>query len=242
MGISLGGTKLLNALLADGEERRAAGLASDGPLLDGLVCISSPLDLEACSRQIEQPRNRVYQHWLLRRLVQQTLADPFGVSPAERAALEGRGPLGRLRSIRDFDAAITAPRWGYPDVATYYRQASPIHGLLAELELERERDQEAARFDRPSPLPPTLLVHAADDPWVPVGACEQLARKVQLAQDQAPPEARQPLQVLITAQGGHNGFHARCDNRAGAPGNWGDRLTALWMRRLVGVETEGRVA
>ncbi len=244
MGISLGGTKLLNALLADAEERRAAGLASDGPMLDGLVCISSPLDLEACSRQIEQPRNRVYQHWLLQRLVQQTLADPFGVSPAERAALEGRGPLGRLRSIRDFDAAITAPRWGYPDVATYYRQASPIHGLLAELELEleRERDQEAARFNRPSLLPPTLLVHAADDPWVPVGACEQLARKVQLAQDQASPEARQPLQVLITAQGGHNGFHARCDNRAGAPGNWGDRLTALWMRRLVGLEAEGRVA
>jgi hypothetical protein len=85
-------------------------------------------------------------------------------------------------------------------------------------------------------------VHAADDPWVPVGACEQLARKVQLAQDQAPPEARQPLQVLITAQGGHNGFHASCDNRAGAPGNWGDRLTALWMRRLVGLEAEGRVA
>ena len=232
MGISLGGTKLLNALLADAAERRAAGLQAEGPLLDGLVCISSPLDLEACSRQIERPRNRIYQHWLLRRLVQQTLADPFGVSAAERAALEGLGPLGRLRSIRDFDAAITAPRWGYPDVETYYRRASPIHGLLLEL----ERDPATARLDRPSPLPPTLIVHAADDPWVPVGACQQLARAL--------PAAGQPLEVLITAQGGHNGFHARCDSRLcndprGVPGNWGDRLTARWFRRLVGVSGNG---
>ena len=213
MGISLGGTKLLNALLAEAEERQAAGLAPEGPLLDGLVCISSPLDLEACSRQIEQPRNRVYQRWLLQRLVQQTLADPFGVSGAERTALEGRGAAGPLRSIRDFDAAITAPRWGYADVETYYRQASPIHGLL--------------RSPAATALPPALIVHAADDPWVPVATSQQLQRLL-------PAAGGGRLQVLIPAEGGHNGFHARCDNRRGVPGNWGDRLTAQWFRRLTG--------
>ena len=183
MGISLGGTKLLNALLS-------------GPgLLDALVTISSPLDLEGCSRQIELPRNRLYQHWLLKRLVDQTLADPFGVSPEERRALLEPGP----RTIREFDASITAPRWGYPSVEEYYRQASPLAALL----------QGAVEF------PPCLIVHAKDDPWVPVAPARQLL------------EARIPgLQVLLTPQGGHNGFH-------GPKGCWGDQLTAGWLRRQV---------
>ena len=144
MGISLGGTKLLNALLADADERAAAGLApmatlatadenlgAPRPLVDGLVCISSPLDLVACSRQIERPRNRFYEHWLLKRLIEQTAADPFGLSPEERQVLKGGGPAGPLRSIRAFDAAITAPRWGYDSVERYYRAASPLPRLLA---------------------------------------------------------------------------------------------------------------
>ena len=57
---------------------------TDKPVLDGLVCTSSPLDLEACSASIERPRNRIYQRWLLKRLVRQTLEDPFGVNELER--------------------------------------------------------------------------------------------------------------------------------------------------------------
>jgi predicted alpha/beta-fold hydrolase len=196
MGISLGGTKLLNALLS-------------GPgLLDGLVTISSPLDLAACSEQIERPRNRLYKRWLLQRLVVQTLADPFGVSEEEREALAGRGPLGPMDSIRAFDGAITAPRWGYGSVDHYYREASPLQRLQAQA-----KDPQ---------LPPTLVVHAIDDPWVPVGAAQQLAA------------LKLPgVEILLTAAGGHNGFHARCDGRGAEPGNWGDRLTARWFERLL---------
>ena len=79
-GISLGGTMLLNA-----------ALASPG-VLDGLFCASSPLDLAACSASIERPRNLVYQRWLLKRLVRQTLADPFGVSADEEAKLQATPP------------------------------------------------------------------------------------------------------------------------------------------------------
>ncbi len=208
MGISLGGTKLFNALLASAAERQAAGLDPAPPLLDGLVTISSPLDLHACSLQIELPRNRVYERWLLKRLIAQTLADPFGVSAAEREALEGRAANGPLRSIRDFDAAITAPRWGHASVEAYYAQASPLAGLL-----DGER-----RYS----LPPALVVHAEDDPWVPVASTRQLAA------------AQLPgVEVLLTAQGGHNGFHARCDGPGGLGGCWTDRLTARWFQRLL---------
>ena len=117
----------------------------------------------------------------------------------------------------------------------YYRQASPIHGLLAEL----KRQVAAGGGDQPTPLPPTLIVHAADDPWVPVAACERLARALPAADADESPAQHTALQVLITAEGGHNGFHSRCDHRSGLPGNWGDRLTARWMRQLVGVAPDG---
>lgn len=205
-GVSLGGTQLLNAALA------APGL------LDGVVCVSSPLDLAACSRQIERPRNALYQHWLLRRLVRQTLADPFGVAAEERQALEvGGGP----RTIRAFDAAITAPRWGHPSVAHYYAAASPLRRLL-------DPSQRAA-------LPPTLLVHAHDDPWVPAGATAAVAAGARDAAQRAAPEQAggsvgRGLQVVISRHGGHNGFHGVGD---GASGCWSDRLAARWLRRLV---------
>jgi predicted alpha/beta-fold hydrolase len=232
MGISLGGTKLLNALLASAAERAAAGLSPEAPLFDGLVTISSPLDLQTCSRQIERPRNRVYERWLLRRLVAQTLADPFGVSASEREMLEGRGPGGPLRSIRAFDAAITAPRWGYRSVEHYYREASPLPKLLAAL--ERGTASAPLHQEPGSPLPPALIVHAEDDPWVPVAATRELALAAAAAAARpGAPEARWPLQVLLTPLGGHNGFHAAGDGPSGRGGCWTDRLTARWFEQLL---------
>ncbi|WP_371733976.1 YheT family hydrolase [Synechococcus sp. CCY 9618] len=188
-GISLGGTVLLNGCLA--------GLA-----LDGLVCVSSPLDLAVCALQFERRRNRVYQRWLMDRLRKQTLADPGGVTEDERRALEGPE---RARTIRGFDAAITAPRWGFDSVAAYYAAASPLAALL-----------------EGCPLPPTLLIHAGDDPWVPVGPLRQLAAAVGGREGSV-------VRVLITTRGGHNGFHAPGD----APwACWADRLAAAWLGRF----------
>ena len=129
-GISLGGTILLNACLEQPDA------------LDGLVCTSSPLDLAACSASIERPRNRIYQRWLMRRLVAQTLQDDSSVTAAERQGLQ------QVQTIRDFDDLITAPRWGYGDVGRYYQQASPSPRLN-------------------QLVTPTLLLQADDDPWVP---------------------------------------------------------------------------
>lgn len=187
VGLSLGGTMLLNLVLAEGR-------------LDGLVCLSSPLDLEAAMVQIEQRRNRPYQRWLVRRLCRQTLADPFGVSETERRALTGSR---RATTIRHFDALITAPRWQYRSVAHYYAEASPLPKLLR----------------RSPPLPPTLIVHAQDDPWVPVAAATAVA------------QARLPgVEVLLPHRGGHNGFHGVGDGPAGC---WSDRVTVQWLRQLV---------
>ncbi|MFM1811768.1 MAG: hypothetical protein RLZZ336_706, partial [Cyanobacteriota bacterium] len=165
VGLSLGGTVLLNALLA-----QPSGL-------DGLVALSAPLDLAASCDHMQRRRNRFYLEVVLRRLRQQVSADPAGLSPAEHRALAAAPAC----SLAAFDGAITAPRWGYGSVAQYYAAASPLEQLLA----------------LPG-LPPWLLLQAADDPWVPVAPAQALAAAWSTAE---------PGTVVLTPQGGHNGFH-----------------------------------
>lgn len=196
-GLSLGGTILLNAWRAGGAEG-----------LEALACLSSPLDLAGCSAAIGQPRNALYERWLVRRLRHQTLADPRGLAEPERRALAGTAPP---RSIRGFDACITAPRWGYPDVEAYYADASPLAAL------ERWAAQRAA-----GRRPAILLLHAADDPWVPAGPTRTLAGR---------------LPVVLTPQGGHCGFHGVGDP---PEASWSDRLLTAWLvERLGGAASPG---
>ena len=169
-GISLGGTLLINACL------------SCKGVLDGLFCASSPIDLSACSASIERPRNRIYQRWLLKRLIKQTLDDPFGVSVYENFHLTG---VLAPRTIRAFDSIVTAPRWGFPDVESYYRDASPLEHLL----------------DARDIMPPTLFLQALDDPWVPAKSALALADGL---------HANSAIRILFTQKGGHNGFHGSC--------------------------------
>ncbi|MCX5938001.1 MAG: alpha/beta fold hydrolase [Cyanobium sp. LacPavin_0920_WC12_MAG_62_9] len=144
-----------------------------------------------------------------KRLVDQTLADPFGVTSQERQALLlGGGPT----TIRAFDAAITAPRWGYGSVDHYYAEASPLASLL--------NDQSPCR-------PPLLMVHAADDPWVPVDALHQLVSGLGPGVNGV---NQRGLEVCIPAKGGHNGFHGVGD---GPLGSWSDGQAVQWLSALV---------
>ncbi len=194
-GFSLGGTILLNACQA------AAGEA-----LAALVCVGSPVDLLGCSAALSRPRNALYQAWLVSRLRRETLADRRGLGEAERTTLLGSS---RPRSIRSFDACITAPRWGYGSVDEYYAAASPL-ALLRQQALGHQG-------------PRILLLHAADDPWVPVGPTQSLADLLaQIPPDPAPPA----LEVLVTRRGGHCGFHGEGDDPLAS---WSDRLAVAWL-------------
>ena len=186
-GISLGGTILLNACM------------SDQYLLDGLVCISSPLDLHECSSCIEKPRNFIYQKWLLNRLIRQTLEDPFGIEDREKSALI-LNKKRKINDIRSFDNCITAPRWGYKDVEEYYANASPFFSLIKN-----------EKF-----IPRTLFIQSKDDPWVPYLAAEKLMEKMKFYKEQ------KVHRFIFTDKGGHNGFH-------GVEGCWGDKVVAKWF-------------
>jgi len=213
VGLSLGGTVLLNALLA-----RPAGL-------DGVVALSAPLDLAAGCRQMQRLRNRPYLWVMVQRLHRQIAGDPAGLTASECRALAAAPGW----SLEGFDAAITAPRWGYDAVAHYYAAASPLPQLI-------RAATSAATGEAPDGLPPCLVLQAADDPWVPAAAAAALAEAG---------SGWPSMTVVLTPQGGHNGFHGTHDrgtarHDTGIPGqsgvvaSWSDRLTAAWIAQQLG--------
>jgi predicted alpha/beta-fold hydrolase len=139
--------------------------------LTSAVVISPLVDLIGTYRALERPEARVYRKTFLRALVARVRR--------EEALYRGHVDLDRVyasRTVRDFDAAFAAPLGGYVDVWDYYRRASALPHMA-------------------HITTPTLILHAADDPLIPV---EGLLRE----------EAHRSPHVLIgvTAHGGHAGF------------------------------------
>ena len=166
-------------------------------LLDGLACVSSPLDLSSCSLCIEKPRNSVYQKWLLHRLKNQ-LWEGYNDEGKIFNNDKLRKKIRRLKSIREFDEKFTAPSWGFNSLEDYYIKASPIFRIKKST----------------TKLPPTLFIHAKDDPWVPYKATSDLRK-----------EAVDKFSILITKKGGHNGFHS-------INGCWSDEAVKNWFMSI----------
>ena len=130
-GISLGGNQLLKWL----------GETGDECLLDAAIAVSVPFDLAVCVHAFNRGFGRIYQHHLMR-LMRNSMW-------AKRHALGfSREELSRIRSIRAFDKAITAPVHGFSGVDDYYRRCSSLQFL-----------QNIRK--------PTLIIQAEDDPFVP---------------------------------------------------------------------------
>ena len=136
VGFSLGGNVVLKLA---GEWKDDAG-----GLISGVCAVSTPLDLEACARRIDEPENRAYRVRFVRRMRARLAAT--GRYPA--ADLEG------LDTIWQIDDRITAPSFGFGHAENYYRTQSAKNFL------------EAIRV-------PTLLIQAKDDPLVPFRIFEQ---------------------------------------------------------------------
>jgi predicted alpha/beta-fold hydrolase len=87
--------------------------------------------------------------------------------------------MGRVRTVREFDEAITAPHCGYRDAADYYERASAL----------RTARQIAV---------PTLILTSKDDPVVPFASFE----RPEIAENPR-------IQVVATEHGGHCSFISR---------------------------------
>jgi uncharacterized protein len=143
IGFSLGGNITLKLLGEIGSE-------SCGHM-DSAVAVCPPLDLSACCRRLEAPSNRLFDYQFVWLMLKQ-------VSRARAAGLQLSGPPSfrrRPRSVREFDAAFTAPASGFATVDEYYRLASSLPVL-------------------PKVCWPTLVLRSADDPMIPCEADERL--------------------------------------------------------------------
>lgn len=156
VGVSLGGSRLLNWLAEGGHAAVPAALA-----------ISVPLDLGAGSLRLDQGLSRLYRNHLLKQLIAQQQGKRRHLrqaAPAEAERHEALGPLTGIRNFRDFDNRVVAPLHGFRDAWDYYERAS-ASSCLAQIST------------------PTRLIQAADDPFM-TPACrpdpEQLGSGVTL--------------------------------------------------------------
>lgn len=149
---------------------KLAGEWGDAPPahVRGVVAISAPIDLARCSRRIGERRNWVYEYRFVRDL-SKAIREKQRLFPDIYADFDTTG----IRTIWDFDDRITAPAFGYRDAADYYANAS------------------ALRYLHQAHLP-VLLLHAADDPFIPAEVYD------------APVLHEQPaLRTEVTPHGGH---------------------------------------
>lgn len=164
-GYSLGGNLAL----------RLAGTHSpaDLPALKGVCAVSPVLDLEACVRALERHSNFVYQ-WNFVRNLKNRMRRKHAHFPGT-FDLSG---LDRIRTVRQFDAAYTAPYFGFESAEDYYQRAAALRVV--------DRIQV-----------PALVITAEDDPFVPHASFGDPALN-----------ANPNVTVVITRHGGHCGFLA----------------------------------
>ncbi|HEY7388548.1 MAG TPA: alpha/beta fold hydrolase [Bryobacteraceae bacterium] len=152
----------------------AGELESEARDLICAVCaVSPPLDLAACVRRMGERENRIYERRFARNM-RKRLAATRRYNRAELAA---------LRSVFEIDDRITAPAFGFGNAETYYRTQSAA-GYLNRIRV------------------PTLIVHAKDDPLVPLESCQSALAC-----------GNPCINSWVTAHGGHLGFLGRKPHR-----------------------------
>lgn len=137
-----------------------------------VVSISAPIDLKMSQQRLMASRNIIYHRYLLDRMK----ADALFAAKDKAAITE---TLKGVRSVYDYDDLIVAPPNNFDGAEDYYKWCSATY-VLDQIKI------------------PTLLIHAATDPWIPL----------RMYMDHAWP-ADGPLSLIISEDGGHVGFHTK---------------------------------
>ncbi len=189
VGYSLGGNLAL---------KLAGDYGANPPAELRAVCAVSPtMDLAVCVDALDERQNTLYQWHFVRNLKRRMRR--------KARAFPGKWPLdalSRIKSIRAFDDAYTAPHHGFRDAADYYHRASALPVV-----------------DRITV--PTLIITAADDPFVPPGPFRD------------PAVVGNPnITVMLTDHGGHCGFVE--ESKGAYDGYWAEREIIDFIKTHVG--------
>lgn len=165
-------------------------------LVHAAVAVSVPYDLGAGADHLDTtPAGRFYTRRFVRSLVAK--------AAAKQGMLGDRCQLDRVRAartFREFDDAATAPIHGFADAADYYARSSSaayLHAVTV----------------------PTLLLHAADDPFLPASS---FPRDAVLANP--------AIDAVITPTGGHVGF---IEGPPWAPRFWAEETASAFLAHVL---------
>jgi predicted alpha/beta-fold hydrolase len=137
----------------------------------GVCAVSPSIDLTASADMILRPSNWIYQQDFVRRL-KKRIRTKQKLYPK----LYDTEGLRQVRTLREFDERYTAPANGFADAEDYYYRASSLR-VVAKIRV------------------PTLVIHAEDDPFIPITPLRDVA------------VADNPYILLVAPkQGGHVAF------------------------------------
>lgn len=146
------------------------GQHGGGAPLTCAVTVSVPFDLHDAAQRLERGPSRVYQYGLLRSL-RMAVREKFKRMPAPI----NLDDLAEISTIREYDDKITAPLHGFSGVDEYYTESS-CRQFLSRIRT------------------PTLILHAADDPFMTPAAIPAQA------------ELSRHVTLELSERGGHVGF------------------------------------
>ncbi len=172
--------------------------AEHPPQVKGTVAISPALDLAASADALHELQNRAYEWHFVRSL---------HVRFRRKAALfPGQGyDVSRLQganSVRTFDNQITAPYGGFGNADNYYAKAAAAN-VVGQITL------------------PTLVIHAADDPFIII-----------TPQSRAQLEANPNIHYVETCTGGHCAFLAPPNQASAYDGRWAERQIVAFAQHF----------
>lgn len=163
--------------------------------LDCIVAANPPIDLKASCRFLRRAAGRPYDRHFVR-LMRRDVDRLHALFP-DLGAFDWT----RIRSIYDFDESYTAPRNGFENAEDYYARCSSAP-IIPTIEL------------------PGLVVHAEDDPFIPVEAFKTTVFPSNLTLELIP-------------FGGHLGYIAR--RRVDDDRRWLDARIEAWISERWGL-------
>lgn len=166
------------------------GEAGTGASFLAAISVSAPIDLALATQRMAAPRNWLYHRWLVANTKREWLKGPSTLDSRQTDAVR------RTRSIYDLDDAVVGPLNGFAGADDYYERCA-AKNFLGAIKV------------------PTLVVQAADDPWVPAA----MYRTVDWP-------ANDNLSPVMTSGGGHVGFHGR-------GGRWHDRAIVQFLESAI---------
>lgn len=113
------------------------------PALVGVAAVSPIIEISECTRALESPGNGLYE-WNFVRDLKRRMRRKDRLNPGSFDLTR----LNRIKTVRQFDEAFTAPYFGFRNAEDYYHRASAMRVI--------DRIQV-----------PALVITAEDDPFVP---------------------------------------------------------------------------